>query len=188
MKRIFFIAAILFFTSVLYAQKDTTFYKHEVRASFGESILTSFEIDGDIIYNITIAYFYRPVKWFWIGGNIVNHLGSRIYYECREYFPDNSYRDFTKSKIKYAAAIAPEIRFSYLNKPSVILYGALSAGIILEDGYDSKKVKYPQMHPYVHITYFGISGNFGEDKNIFLGGEFGIGFKSFLSIHGGYRF
>jgi hypothetical protein len=75
-----------------------------------------------------------------------------------------------------------------LNKKYIILYGALSAGIGIEDGYDTREVRYPKLFPYFHITYFGISGNFGKKQNIFVGGEAGIGYKGFFTVHGGYRF
>jgi len=197
MKRIIFIAVILFSISVSYAQKDTTFYKHEVRASLGDAVWAEFfwtfdnwdrRNDAVLYANVSFAYFYRPVKWFWVGGNIISYFGEKIRYDWREYYPNGSYMDFEKSKIKYCAVIAPEIRFSYLNKKPVILYGALSGGVGIENGFDSKRCKYPEINHYWHITYFGFSINFGEKKNIFLGGEGGIGFKGFFIFHGGYRF
>ena len=198
MKRIIFIVAILLSTLGLKAQKDTTFYRHEVRASAGGAILATVfwtaeswgdrRFDAALYANVSFAYFYRPVKWFWVGGNFVNYAGDRIYYNMREYYPDGRFRDFEKSKIKYCAAIAPEIRFSYLNRKSVILYSALSGGIGWENGYDFQYRKYPKKHGYFQITYFGFSCNFGKNRNGFIGGELGIGFKDFLCIHGGYRF
>jgi len=198
MKRIIFIAAILLSALSLKAQKDTNFYKHEVRVSAGSAISATVfwtsefwedrRQDADLYVNVSFAYFYRPVKWFWVGGNVVSYFGERIYYHWREYYPNGSFRDFEKSKMKYCAAIAPEIRFSYLNRKSVILYSALSGGMGWENGYDSKKHKYPEINRYFHITCFGFSCNFGEDKNIFLGGELGVGFRDFFCIHGGYRF
>ena len=188
MRRILFIAVILFSTGVLSAQKDTTFYKHEIRASFGDALIYSFNIGGSTFSSVSIAYFYRYPEWFWIGVNVVNYFGERLYYECREYYPNGNFRDFTKSKIKYSAAFAPEIRFSYLNKKSVILYSAFSIGIGLENGYENRHQKYPKAFFYLQNTFIGISGNFGKNKNIFLGGELGVGFKGFFTIHGGYRF
>ena len=198
MKKIIFIAAILLATSVLYAQKDTSFYRHEVRTSAGSAILaTAFwtgepwgdrRFDAALYANVSVAYFYRPAKWFWVGGNVVNYIGERIYYNWREYYPNGRFRDFSTSKIKYCAIIAPEIRFSYLNKKSVILYSALSAGLGWENGYDFQHRKYPKMHQYFQITSFGFSCNFGEKKNGFVGGELGFGFRDFICIHLGYRF
>ena len=193
MKRIICIAIILLGISVSHAQTDTTFYKHEVRVSVGEGFLPSvfsLLLPTEVMYSATfsVSYLYRPIKWLWVGGNFVNCLGAKIYYDWREYYPDGNYRDFTKSKRKYYAALAPEVRFSMLNKKYLILYGALSVGVGFEDGYDSKAVKYPKIFPYFQITPFGISGNVGKNKNIFIGGEVGIGYRSFFSVHGGYRF
>jgi len=190
MKRVIYLTVFLFLISGLYAQKDTAFYRHEVKASISDGILASVipSINGFYYANLSVAYLYRPVKWFWVGGNLVNYFGNRLEYTWREYYPNGSYRDFSKSKIKYCLVFAPEIRFSYLNRKKVILYSALSGGVGFENGFDSKYTKYPQLVYYFHITYFGFSINFGENNNIFLGGEGGTGFKGFVNFHGGYRF
>ena len=187
MKRIFFIVLVLFSTSVLYAQKDTVLYKHEIRAAVGDVTFLP-EVVNLMNYNLSIAYFYRPVKHFWAGVNFINYFGNRIYYNWSEYNTDGSFKDFSKSKTKYWAVIAPEIRLSCLNKESVILYGALSGGIGWENGYNSKQQKYPKRLPYIHVTCLGLSCNLGKDKNIFLGGEIGFGFKGLFNGHCGYRF
>ena len=190
MKRIIFIAIISFSASILYAQKDSTFYKHEVRVSVGDAIAANIFLfrSGTGFANFSLGYFYRPVKWFWVGGNFIHYFGDKLYYNWREYDINGNYNDFSKSKIKYGAVIAPEVRFSYLNKKVIILYGALSGGVGLENGFDTKYYKYPQINYYFHITYFGFSGNFGKNSNIFLGAELGAGMRGFGSIHGGYRF
>ena len=196
MKKIIIIAIILLSTLVLHAQKDSTFYRHEVKMSVSDAVLAHIfynswntqKNNATLYANISFSYFYRPVKWFWVGGNFVNYFGSKIYYNWREYDVNGNFHDFEKSKIKYCAVIAPEIRFSFLNKKTIILYGALSGGIGWENGFDSKYYEYPKMHYYFQITLFGISGNFGKNNNIFLGGEFGVGFKGIGIIHGGYRF
>jgi hypothetical protein len=189
MKRIILLTVILFFATTLSAQKDSTFYSHEVRASFGGGLMSAFWFGNKIAYvQFSVGYFYRPVKWFWVGGNFINYFGPTIYYHWREYNPDGSFKDFSKSKPKYYGVFAPEVRFSYLNKKQIILYSALSGGIAFENGYDELNQKYPRILPYFHITTFGVSGNFGKDKNIFFGGELGFGFKGVLNIHAGYRF
>ena len=189
MKRIILIVAVLFSVSLMQAQKDTSFYKHELRASFGGALLSPFWLQENSCYfNFSVSYFYRPVKWLWVGCNFINYFGERIDYHWREYSVDGSFKDFSKSKIKYCGVIAPEIRFSYLNKESVILYSALSAGVAFEDGYDKKWKKYPRIFPYFHLTCFGFSFNFGRNENAFMGMELGIGYKGLLQIHGGYRF
>jgi len=116
MKRIIIITLIFISVSFLYAQKDTTFYKHEIKVSVGDALLPLFWIHSDMYYvNTSFSYYYRPLKWLWVGGNFVNYFGNIMHYHWREYYPNGSFKDFTKSKLKYGAAIAPEIRFSYLN-------------------------------------------------------------------------
>jgi hypothetical protein len=192
MKKVFFILAMMLSIFALHAQKDSTFYRHEVKISTsGEAILANiFWIsDKSVLYaNLTFSYFYRPLKWLWVGGNFVNYFGSRLEYKWKEYYPDGTVRSFSKSKIKYVAGIAPEIRFSYLNRRHIVLYSALSGGICFEDGYESRHDKYPEIHYFFQTTLFGISGSFGKNANIFLGGEFGLGYKGTFIFHGGYRF
>lgn len=198
MKRFILITIFLLSTSVAFAQKDTTFYKHEVRASVGDAFWaqvfwtsntwSSSRQNASLYANISFSYFYRPVKWFWVGGNFIHYFGEKIYYNWREYSVDGNYRDFSRSKPKYCVVIAPEIRFSFFNHKAVILYSALSGGVCFENGYTTNRYKYPEIHCYYHLTYFGFSCNFGKKNNIFLGGELGIGFKGLGSIHGGYRF
>jgi hypothetical protein len=192
MKRIICIAVFLFSTLVLCAQKDSVFYRHELRASVGPALASELWFqDGGYYGNFSAAYFYRPIKddGFWAGINFINYFGDKIYYYYREYGTDKSFHDFSKSKIKYGFAIAPEIRFSRINKTkSAILYWALSGGFGWEYGYDKRWDKYPMRFPYFHLTYFGFGFNLGQNKNIFLGGEFGVGFKGLFNMHGGYRF
>jgi len=193
MKRIIFIAVILLCMSGLYAQKDTSFYRHEVKMSISDgfvaTIFWALENDNAVfLTNVAFSYFYRPVKWFWVGGNFINYFGNKIHYDWREYDINGRYRDFSASKLKYCGVIAPEIRFSYLNKKSIILYSAFSAGVGFENGFDSRTYKYPETNFYFYLTYFGFSCNFGENHNIFLGGEFGAGMKGIFIFHGGYRF
>jgi len=196
MKRIIFIAVILLFTQVLHAQKDTDFYKHELKLSFGDAFYTwltnwpHVPDGGKSFYaNLTASYLYRPVKWFWVGGNFVNYFGERLYYDRLTYDFDGNITSFSKSKIKYCIVIAPEIRFSYMNTEKMIIYSALSVGIGLEDGYDYRFHEFPIIiDSYFQLTFLGISSNFGKNKNIFLGGELGYGCGSFTSVHGGYRF
>ena len=194
MKRIIVILFFVFAISSINAQDDSTFFKHELKLSCSDGLLISmigdgfFDIDGFFYVNISATYLYRPVKWFWVGGIFVNYIGNRIDYYWREYDVNGNYKDYSKYKLKYCAAIAPEIRFSYFHRKNTILYSGFSAGVAFVDGYDSKQHHYPKIMPYFHHTYFGFSCNVGKNKNIFLGGELGAGFKGFLNLHGGYRF
>ena len=190
MKQIIVIAIISLSASVLFAQEDAAFYKHEVRVSHGDTFVTSeLRLEEEVSFtNFSFSYFYRQEKSFWVGVNFVNYFGEKTYYHWREYYVDGSFKDFSKSKIKNCIFIAPEIRLSYLNRKAVILYGGMSAGIGIENGFDTQQQKYPNTSFNLHLTYFGLSCNLGEKNNIFLGGELGVGFKGLGSIHAGYRF
>jgi hypothetical protein len=188
MKRIIVAAIILLSASVLHAQKDNDFYKHELKASVGPTLFPDLWFKDECYGNFSVAYFYSPDKSFGVGVNFIGYFGEKLYYHLREYNADGSFNDFSKSKIKQCLVIAPEIRFPYLNKETVMLYGALSGGIGWEYGYNGKHVEYPKRFRYLHVTCFGFNCYFGKNKNIILGGELGIGFKGLLNIHGGYRF
>ena len=197
MKQIILATVISLSAWTLHAQSDSlgrekkqpNFYHHEVKLSLGDGLLPSVFWAGNVIkdffyWNASLAYLYRPVKKFWIGINFINYYGGTIRYTIREYYPDGVYRDFEKSIIKYCGVIAPEIRFSYLNRKNITLYSALSAGIGWQSDFDNNWHRVGSLH----LTGIGISGNFGEDKNVLFGGEIGIGSKGFVNIHVGYRF
>ena len=188
MKRITVKAFFLLLTSVLCAQESAEFYRHELRVSLGEAAITSNlrDFDGENYTNVAFSYFFRPAKFFWVGINHANYLGVRTY-EWREYNIDDNYRDFSKSNLVYCAFIAPEIRISCLNKRAVLLYGGFSAGVGIRTRY-VREQKRTDTFSSAHITLLGISCNFGKNRNIFLGGELGFGFKGLGSLHGGYRF
>ena len=184
MKRFIFIIAVLLFSGILFAQKQL-YYRHEVRASVGDAMLLW---DNFEHVDYSVAYYYRALIWLWTGVNFVNYFGDKINYHWREYDTNGNFNDFSKSKTKYYAAIAPEIRFSYINKEAIICYSALSGGISWENGFDTKLQKYPKRSSYIQAVFWGLSCNFGKNKNIFLGGEFGFGYKGIFHMHGGYRF
>ena len=192
MKRTIAIALIVLSSSVLFAQKDSVFYKHELRVSYGDALVTSINrLESDKLYsgNFSFIYYFRPEKSIWTGINFVNYFGKITHYHWRKYDSSGSFQDFTKSKNKYCAIIAPEIRLSYVNKNSLIIYCAMSGGIGFENGYDTKKQKYPNIFPCMHLTLFGICINLATEKNnVFFGGELGAGFKGLGSFHVGYRF
>jgi len=194
MKRIFLIAVILFSISVSYAQKDTTFYKHEVKLSYGIfSLPNGIRMYEKDIWKggFTVSYMYRVKKWFWVGGNINWQFPSEIqYYSWREYYIDGTFNDFVISKRDNFFAIAPELRFSYANLKWVTLYSALSAGYGIYTGLNRKNISsnYINEYWYWNIVCFGANFHIGKKQNIFAGFELGAGFKGTMVIHGGYRF
>ena len=191
MKKSALIFIVLFFFTAVHAQEND-FYKHELKIAVSTPswIYNELVLERNERFNISpsVSYLYRPVKWFWVGANVVNYFGNTLYYHWREYDTNGEFHDFTKSKMKYAFAFAPEIRFSYVNKDNHILYSSFSGGWCWENGYDKRFQSYPLRRDYIQITYFGFTVNFGKNNNIFLGGELGSGLKGALNFHGGYRF
>jgi len=189
MKRITLIAVIFLSTWVLHAQEEDSKkissveekdFKQEIKLSFGGSLDDPF---ADYYYgNCSFAYFYRPIKWFWLGINLVGSVGKIEEYHWREYFTDNTFKDFVKAEQNYGFASAPELKFSYLNRKRLILYSAISVG------YLWNTVDYVENHIYLQITEIGCSYYFGKNNSGFLGCEIGAGFKGLLNMHGGYRF
>ena len=195
MKRLIFTAFILFSALLLCAQENQEnrdFFRHEIRMSFGDAMgtMTWFRI-SNARDEISASYFFRPVHWLWIGGSFSNFSSTRdlIYHTWREYDTHGNYRDFSKSARTSAFAFAPEIRWSYLNRPSGIIYSALSVGFAWENfhiiGGENRTIFHDRL---VHVTLFGFSMNLGRNRNIFLGGEMGIGYRSLYSAHVGFRF
>ena len=72
MKKIIIITVVLLSASGLYAQKDSTFYKHEVKMSIGDAFLPMIfwtydawgdrRNNADLYTNVSFSYSYRPVK------------------------------------------------------------------------------------------------------------------------------
>ena len=192
MKKIIITAVILLSASASHAQNDSTFYKHEVKISYGiETFPRMIYSDNLLLGGFTVTYMYRVVKWFWVGANINWQFPSDIqYYIWREYYTDASFKDFETSKRNNFLAIAPELRFSYTNKKWATLYSALSVGYGIHIGLNKEKLYSNFLNDYWYwdVTFFGANFHIGEKQNFFVGGEFGLGFKGILSIHAGYRF
>ncbi len=191
MKKIVLIFVVSFSFLCAHAQEDN-FYKHELKISIATPsfIYNQLLLERSEKFNFTpsVSYLYRPLKWFWMGVNVVNYFGNTIFYHWREYDTNGEFNDFSLSKKKYAFAFAPEIRFSYLNNPHCILYSSYSTGWHWENGYNTVSTQYPLQRRFFHITWFACSANFGKNNNIFLGGELGSGMKGAFNFHGGYRF
>jgi len=187
MKRIMVTALVILSTTVLYAQKENSFYKHELRLSYG--IMT---LPNDSEYGgFTANYSYRVVKWFWFGANINWQFPSDLqYYRWREYDSDGAFKDFETSERDKFYAIAPELRISYTNKKRSTLYSAFSAGYGIHTGIHKKTPANNSNSHYWfwNVTFFGANFHIGKRQKFVLGGEFGLGFKGVYNIHAGYNF
>ncbi len=142
----------------------------------------------------SLSSHYRVAKWFWLGLSFSTayyrtYNGSDLVGSCnREY---------------YSIAFMPEVRFSYLNRPHVTLYSALSVGLAEFFGTDDcYNVTYPEnRHPWfsdgingdyaptqfstLHVTLFGVKAGW---KHVFGSLELGAGYKGLGSIGIGYEF
>ena len=146
----------------------------------------------------SIGSHYRVAKWFWLGLSL-----SAAYYRDPEKIQNGS--DFIASCNRefYSVAFMPEVRFSYLNRPHVTLYSALSVGFAQFFGTeDCYNVTYPEhRHPWLsgeingdysptrfstlHVTLFGVKAGW---KQMFGSIELGAGYKGLGSIGIGYEF
>jgi hypothetical protein len=199
MKRLIFIAFVLLSASTLCAQENREnrdFFRHELSVSFGDALGSNFWFYNREARNVFSAtYLFRPINWLWIGGRVSNFTASREYiyrsWSWREYDTHGNYQDFFESESARTSGftIAPELRLSYLNRPSGIIYSALSVGFGWENLYviggESRTIF---NNGLVHVTLFGFSMNLGKNRNIFIGGEMGVGYRSLYSAHAGFRF
>ena len=146
----------------------------------------------------SVGYNYRVAKWFWLGlsasyahyTDSQNHLyESGVTGLCQRYF--------------HTLAIMPEVRFSYLNRPHVTLYSALSVGFAQFFGEEEcSDVSYPEnRHPWFsdgingdytptqfstfHVTLLGVKAGW---RHVFGSIELGAGYKGLGSVGIGYEF
>ncbi len=146
----------------------------------------------------SIGYHYRVAKWFWLGLSL-----STAYYRDPEKIQNGS--DFIASCNRefYSVAFMPEVRFSYLNRPHVTLYSALSVGFAQFFGEEEcSDVSYPEnRHPWfsdgingdytptqfstLHVTLFGVRAGW---RHVFGSLELGAGYKGLGSVGVGYEF
>ncbi|MCR5550649.1 MAG: outer membrane beta-barrel protein [Bacteroidales bacterium] len=146
----------------------------------------------------SVGYHYRVAKWFWLGlsASYAHYTDSQTHlYEsgvtgrCQRYF--------------HTLAIMPEVRFSYLNRPHVTLYSALSVGFTQFFGEEEcSDVSYPEnRHPWFsdgingdytptqfstfHVTLLGVKAGW---RHVFGCIELGAGYKGLGSVGIGYEF
>ena len=186
MKRIISISVILLSTLALYAQ-DAVFFKHELKASFGDPLNVNQEWKTHYAGNLSISYSYRCLKWLWFGVNVVNYIGNTKYYYAREYDAENNYSDYHYKTKDIGFGLLPEVRFSYCNKKQTILYSGIAIGysVIKNHPNGLSNIKGMRM---AQATYFGCSFYFGKNQNFFMGSEIGVGVRGIINGHAGYRF
>lgn len=146
----------------------------------------------------SLSYHYRVAKWFWIGLS-----ANYAYYHDPEKIQNGSEFMASCNREFHTIAFMPEVRFSYLNRPHVTLYSALSVGFAQFFGTEEcYNVTYPEnRHPWsyngvsgdyaptrfstFHVTLFGMKAGW---RHLFGSLELGAGYKGFGSVGIGYEF
>ena len=146
----------------------------------------------------SLSSHYRVAKWFWVGLSI-----SVADYRDPEKIQNGSEVMASCNREFFTLAFMPEVRFSYLNRPHVTLYSALSVGFAQFFGTEEcSNVTYPEYrHPWfsdgidrdyaptrfstLHVTLFGVKAGW---RHVFGSLELGAGYKGFGSVGIGYEF
>ncbi|MCR4736792.1 MAG: hypothetical protein K5846_01365 [Bacteroidales bacterium] len=146
----------------------------------------------------SLSSHYRVAKWFWVGLS----LSYAYYTDQQSHLYESGVTGLCERKF-HTYAIMPDIRFSYLNRPNVTLYSALSVGMASFFGEtNSSNLTYPEhRHPWfsdalnrdhepslfsmLHVTLFGLKASY---KHFFGSLELGAGYKGLGSIGVGYEF
>ncbi|MDR0799537.1 MAG: hypothetical protein LBN18_07260 [Dysgonamonadaceae bacterium] len=181
--------------SGLYAQSDSVdhsqdYRHHEIKIIYGIGNLPNgmHSNEKDVwTGGFTVAYMYWPQNWLGIGINANWQFPSDTkYYSYREYYVDDSFKDYENSAKNTFFAFAPEIRLPYSNKQKYLTsYFALSFGYGIEKGIKKGEVNHNWGW---NFTLYGFNANFGKEERFFAGGELGVGYKGIFSCHTGYRF
>ena len=147
---------------------------------------------------LSVGYHYRAAKWFWIG----LALSYAHYTDRQTYLYDVNHTSACNRNF-HTLALMPEVRLSYLNRPHVTLYSALSVRFAQFFGTEECfNVTYPEnRHPWfsdginedytptrfstLHVTLLGIKAGW---RHVFGNLELGAGYKGFGSVGIGYEF
>lgn len=146
----------------------------------------------------SLSSHYRVAKWFWLGFSV-----SLAQYEDSQSHLYESGKTGLCQRNFLTAAFMPEVRFSYLNRPHVTLYSALSVGFAQFFGEEEcSDVSYPEnRHPWFsdgingdytptqfstfHVTLLGVKAGW---RHVFGSIELGAGYKGLGSVGIGYEF
>ena len=146
----------------------------------------------------SLSSHYRVAKWFWIGLSL-----SYAYYTDQQSHLYESGETGLCERNFHTLAVMPDIRFSYLNRPHLTLYSALSVGMARFFGETtSTNVIYPEhrrpwfsdsiyrdhepsLFSMLHVTLFGVKAGY---RHWFGSLELGAGYKGLGSIGVGYEF
>ncbi|MCR4965727.1 MAG: PorT family protein [Bacteroidales bacterium] len=146
----------------------------------------------------SVAYHYRAAKWFWLGIS----LSYAHYRDQQSVIQTNQSITGDCIRIFHTLALMPEVRFSYLNRPHVTLYSALSVGLAQFFGDQIvNNLSYPEnASPWcsnflnsshfptefstLHVTLFGLKAGW---RHWFASLELGAGYKGLGAVGIGYE-
>ncbi|MDR3045993.1 MAG: hypothetical protein LBU51_00045 [Bacteroidales bacterium] len=203
MKKLLLLLLLLPFSLGVVAQDTVVtsknFNRHEIKLSYGDAFLTNvyaniqttwshYSFDYLKFGTTTLSYHYRALKYMWIGADFSVTPGS-MKYTIRSYYNDQLQNIKTKNLYRACIAIAPSIRFSYLNREKIVLYSGLSIGLMINTAFNfeaDRRFNQKMYNLYVQPTFFGF--NYYPHKNVAIGGEFACGSKGFLNAHIAYSF
>lgn len=125
---------------------------------------------------LTFSHMFRVKKWFWVGG-----LFSYTGIFNQEY--DRATRDAVGYTKEHFFAIAPAIRFSWVNTKYVTMYSGISLGVMFSL-LQTQQTKSFDIDPFFQLTSIGVS----VGKKWYGFSELGIGAKGIVTAGFGYRF
>lgn len=132
------------------------------------------------IYSIgtfSASYYYRPLKWFWVGGTLGYFNASGTYYNL---LTDQKMGKYERHMIN----IMPSVRFAYLNRPHLNLYSGLSLGLSIAHQSWPIDASKSGVSACFQVTCFGVS----VGEKLFGFAEIGFGMKGLGCFGIGYRF
>jgi hypothetical protein len=161
---------------------EATLPSREFQAGIGDAMSIYGNFLGNELYmsspTLSLSYHQRINSWLWYGATLA--------YNANHY---NDYNLKIKQNIR-TLSFAPSLRFSYVNKPNLLMYSGLQAGFSWQKFYNTDidgklDNQYSNQIWFLgQATAFGIT--FGKD--FFIGGEVGFGHKGILNFVAGYRF
>lgn len=208
-KKIILLCLAICFGQSLFSQKSARPVRyvpeHEFRISLGlfplningsnsdlleapDPIILSDQYDRSLYYygpayttgSLSASYTYYIKKWFSVGASFSYINQYRNHY--------NIITDSKILEIRYQSLyLTPMLRFTFVNKRYVKLYGQIGVGLGLHMGEESdatKKLTSNKCMTSMQFTFFGVS----VGRKFFGFTELGVGSQGIINIGTGYRF
>ena len=127
-----------------YDYKEEFYYGDLLRNLYSDS-------EGNLISsgNFHFAAGYRFTGWFTLSGYM---MYNQFWQNKRDAITGKS----SDTEWSHAFALAPEAKFTFMNKRYVQLYGSLSAGLTFYKSPNAAFMEY-ELYPHIQVVPFGIS-------------------------------